>query len=107
MTGNPNLRTSMSFNVTSLNHSGHVTFDLPYNADLVNSQQFHDCVRSQPILFPLTGNPAVTLNAIALKCQASITEYIIGQTVHLNLRIYHGIRSNWLAALDLPDEAKA
>ena len=52
----------MSFNVTFLDRSGHVTFDQTYNVNLVNSQQFHDYVSSQPILFPLTGNPAVTLN---------------------------------------------
>ena len=45
--------------------------------------------------------------AIAIKCQAPITEYSIGPTVHLNLRIYDGIRSNWFAALDLLDKAKA
>ena len=106
-TGNPHLRTSMSFNVTFLDHSGQVTVDLPYNADFADSQQFHDYVRSQPILFPLTDNQAVTLKAIALKRKAPITEYSIGQTVYLNLRIYDGTRFNWFAALDLPDKAKA
>ena len=58
-------------------------------------------------MFPLTGNKAVTLKAIALKRKAPITEYIIGQTLHLNLRIYDGTKSNWFATLDLPDKAKA
>ena len=97
----------MIFNVTFLDHSGHVTINLPYNADFADSQQFYDYVRSQPILFPLTGTQAVTLKEIAIKRDGPITAYNIGQTVHLNLRVYDGNKNNWFAKLDLPDKAKA
>ena len=105
-TGNPHLRTSMSFNVTFLDHNGQDTVDLPYNADLADSQQFHDYTQSKPILFPLTGTQVSTHKAIALKRKEPIAGYSLGQTVHLNVRIYDGVNSNWFAALDLPDKAK-
>jgi hypothetical protein len=102
-TGNPHLRTSMSFNVTFADE----TVDLDFNHDFADSQQFHDYTRSKPILFPLTGTRSAMLKAIALKRKTPITDYSIGQTVHLDLRIFDGMKAAWFDSLNLPDKPKA
>jgi hypothetical protein len=102
-TGNPHLRTSMSFNVTFADE----TVDLDFNHDFADTQQFRDYTRSKPILFPLTGTRSAMLKAIALKRTIPITDYNIGQTVHLDLRIYDGLKASWFDTLDLPDKPKA
>ena len=78
-TGNPFLRKSMSFNVTFFDKNGNDTVNLDYNADFVESQQYHDYVASQPILYPLRGRlQRPTLKDIALQRKSSIEGYTIG-----------------------------
>ena len=105
--GNPFVRQSMSFNVTFYGKEGDDTVDLTYNADLADSQQFHDYTQSLPILFPLIGNQRAAFKAIALKRKTPIAGYEIGQALHLNLRIYDSEKQTWFDALNLPDKDKA
>ena len=105
--GNPHLRTSLSFNITFFAPDGNETVDRLYDADLAETEQFREYVLSQPILFPLTNTQRITSKAIAQRRQAPVLGYPIGQTVHLNLRVYDGTTQAWFDSLGLPDKAKA
>ena len=79
---------------------------LDYNADFAESQQCKDYIAFKPTLFPLGGLQRPTMKAISLQRKSAIDGYTIGQTLHLNLRIYDGEKDSWFEALNLPDKEK-
>ena len=97
-TGNPHVRSSMSFNVTF--EDG--TIDLPYNPDLAASQQFQDYVATTPDLYPLRFTAAAALTQIRRLNKLSITSIAVGDHGYLSLRFFDGLKSAWFDSLQLP-----
>ena len=101
-TGNPFKRSSLTFNVTF--EDG--TVDVPYSADLAQSQQFQDFVAATPALFPLRFTAVDALKEIAALNKLAITTLEIGQTAWLNLRYYDHQNLAWYDSLGFPDKSK-
>ena len=104
-TGNPHLRTSMSFNVTfNLGHALE-TLDIPYNNDLACAQQFIDFVAHMPYLFPLTST-ADRARRLINKKKAEPMPPLLNFKRLLNLRYFDGQDRQWFDNLNLPDKSK-
>ena len=101
-TGNPHVRSSMSFNVTFDDE----TIDIPYNPDLAGSQQFQDYIDAQPDLFPLRSTAAESKRKIRQLNKLSITTIALGDHGYLSLRFFDGIKSTWFDSLQLPDKRR-
>ena len=104
-TGNPHLRTSMTFNVTFNLGNTLESLDLPYSNDLACAQQFVDFVERTPYLFPLT---ATADRAKRLISQKNRTAYpaLFNFKCLLHLRYFDGIDRSWFDSLNLPDKTK-
>ena len=100
-TGNPHVRTSMTFNVTF--EDGTIT--MPYGVDLAQSQQFEQYILAHPILFPLRFTAKVANQKISNINSLVITEFQPGSDAFLDLRFYDGRSSTWFDSLDLPKSA--
>jgi hypothetical protein len=101
-TGNPHVRSSMSFNVTF--DDG--TIDMPYNPDLAGSQQFQDYIDAAPDLFPLRFTAAESKRKIQQINKLTITTIALGDHGYLSLRFFDGIKSAWFDSLQLPDKRR-
>ena len=97
-TGNPFVRTSMTFNVTF--EDG--TIDMPYGTDLAESQQFQQYVMDLPILFPLRFPAKRALQEVRNMEKLVITSVAPLSEAFLDLRIYDGRSSSWFDSLSLP-----
>ena len=98
-TGNPHIRSSMSFNVTF--DDG--TIDMPYGTDLASSQQFHDYITAAPELFPLRYTAVVSKTKIQQMNKLMISSLHVGDTGYLSLRFFDGTKFAWYDGLHLPD----
>ena len=100
--GNPFVRTSMTFNITF--EDG--TIDLPYGGDFILSQQFEAYVLATPELFPLRF-PVKTfpreIRAIEKLAITSVSPFV---EAYVNLRIYDGRTSMWFDNLRLPNKTR-
>ena len=101
-TGNPFIRTSMTFNVTF--EDG--TIDLPYGGDFISSQQFEDFTLAIPILFPLRFPANVALREVRKIEKLAITAVWPGVNAFVDFRIYDGRTSAWFDSLSLPDKTR-
>jgi hypothetical protein len=101
-TGNPHLRSTMTFTVTF--EDGTIT--MPYGADLAGSAQFEAFVQSRPELFPLRFTAARAKEEIRKINRLAIASVVPGDTVFVNLRYFDDMNSTWFDDLHLPESAK-
>jgi hypothetical protein len=101
-TGNPHVRSSMTFNVTFVDG----TIDMPYGEDLRNSQQFDQYVQSLPILFPLRFTASAAKTEIRKLNKLAILNVQPNSRSYVDLRIYDGTSSTWFDSLSLPDPTR-
>ena len=94
-TGNPFVRTSMTFNVTL---EGETT-DMPYSDDLAQSQQFEQYVLANPILFPLRFTARRALQEVRKMESLAITSVQPFVEAFVDFRIYDGRSSAWFDSL--------
>ena len=104
--GNPHVRTSMSFNVTFNVGQGTETVNLNYTNDLARSQQFQDFVLSKPYLYPLRSAEKVSRKQISNMKKLAMTDANLGDQLYLSLRYYDGTNSSWYDNLNLPEKDK-
>ena len=97
-TGNPHIRTSMTFNVTF--EDGTIT--LPYGGDFILSQQFEEYIMATPELFPLRFPVKIASREITKMEKLAITTVSPSVEAYVNLRIYDGRTSAWFDSLSLP-----
>ena len=97
-TGNPFVRSSMTFHV--LFEDGAIT--MPYAEDLAQSQQFEEFVLAHPILFPLRHTAKQALVEISKINKLAIDGFQPGDNAYLDLRFYDGRSSSWFDSLNLP-----
>jgi hypothetical protein len=102
-TGNPQVRTSMSFNIT---FEDGTTSMLPHGQDFIHSQQFDQYINEHPILFPLRFPAKTAPKEIAKIERLAITDVQPGMSAFVDLRIYDGDKSAWFDSLDLPVKTK-
>ena len=101
-TGNPFVRTSMSFNVTF--DDGTIT--MPYGDDLRKSQQFDQYINALPILFPLRFPAKVAQKEVRKMELLAITTVGPTTDAYVDFRIYDGNSSTWFDSLGLPNQEK-
>ena len=101
-TGNPFVRTSMTFNVTF--EDG--TIDVPYGGDFIHTRQFEKFIMDTPELFPLRFSAKTAIQKIYQIEKLAITTVQPNMEAILNLRIYDGRRSTWYDGCNLPDKDK-
>ena len=101
-TGNPFLRTSMTFNITF--EDGTIT--MPYGGDFIDSQQFEAYILATPELFPLRFPVKVATREINRLERLAITSATPGMEAFVNIRIYDGKTSVWFDSLQLPHKDK-
>ena len=99
-TGNPFVRSSMSFNVTFSDG----TIDLPYGSDFIYSQQYEQYVNALPILFPLRFSARVAMQEVRKMERLTITAVQPQTEALVDFRIYDGRTSAWFDSLSLPDK---
>jgi len=102
-TGNPNLRSSMSFNIT---FEDGTTSMLRYGDDFIHSEQFDHYIKQHPILFPLRFPAKTVPREIAKMERLTITDVQPGMEAFVDFRIYDGQNSAWFDSLDLPVKTK-
>jgi hypothetical protein len=105
-TGNPHVRTSMSFNVTFNIGQSTETVNLNYTNDLARSQQFQDYIETKAYLFPLRSTEKVSRQHISNLKKLAIIDVKINDELYLNLRYYDGTHSSWYDSLELPYKDK-
>ena len=98
-TGNPFIRTSMTFNITF--EDGTIT--MPYGGDFILSQQFESYVLETPDLFPLRFPVKIASREIRAMEKLAITSFFPWDEAYVNLRIYDGRTSMWFDSLNLPN----
>ena len=97
-TGNPFVRSSMTFNVRF--EDGTIT--MPYGDDLAQSQQFEQFVWANPALFPLRFTAKQALQEVSKINKLAIADFQPGDKAFLDLRYYDGRSSSWFDSLELP-----
>ncbi len=102
-TGNPNMRSSLLFNVT---FEGYDTRMLPYNIDLSNSAPFIEYINSNIILFPLRTTAAVFSKYKTRRNKIPITTLVPATAAFLHLRYYDKSALSWYDKLLLPQPTK-
>ena len=101
-TGNPHLRSSMTFNVTFDDE----TIDVQYSPDLAASQQFQDYIEATPDLYPLRFTAGEAKRKIQQLNRLAITTMAVGDHGFLSLRFFDGPTSAWFDSLQLPDKTR-
>jgi RNase H-like domain found in reverse transcriptase len=101
-TGNPHVRSTMTFTVVF--EDGEV--DVPWNADLANTQQYEEFINDRSELFPLRFTAAQAKSRIAAMNKLAITTVAPGDVLYLSLRYFDGTDRMWYDGLDLPDKSK-
>jgi RNase H-like domain found in reverse transcriptase/Reverse transcriptase (RNA-dependent DNA polymerase) len=101
-TGNPHVRSSMSFTV--LFEDGEAV--VPWNADLANTQQYEEFVNDRPALFPLRFTAVQAKKKISAMNKLAITTVSPGDVLYLSLRYFDGTDRMWYDGLKLPDSTK-
>ena len=100
--GNPFIRTSLSFNITFSDTS---VVDVPYSRDLFDSAPFEAYVTSRPCLYPLRFDTAeLGVKSVTALNKLAITDFNIGDIAYLNLRYFDGRKFAWFDSLDLPSK---
>jgi hypothetical protein len=97
-TGNPFVRTSLSFNITF--EDG--TINMPYGGDFIHSEQFESYILAIPELFPLRFSAKLALKEVRKLEKLAITTISPSKHAFINLRIYDGQTSTWFDSLNLP-----
>ena len=100
-TGNPFVRTSMSFNVTF--EDG--TIDMPYGGDFIYSEQFINFIHSEPELYPLRFTAKIAMQNIKQMEKLAILNFQPNMEAFVNIRIYDGRNSTWFDSLNLPSKS--
>ena len=101
-TGNPFLRTSMTFNVTF--DDG--TIDRPYDLDLFETEPFEKFVESNPVLFPLRFSASQAKSEVSALRRKTITQFSKGDTVYLHMRFFDFAIFKWYDSIGFPDLVK-
>jgi hypothetical protein len=99
-TGNPHIRTSMTFSVTFEDSE---TVMLPWTQDLAQSMQLDQYISANKELYILRF-PAKETGKVISDCnRLVITSVYIGASIFINIRIYDGVDRSWFDALALPN----
>ena len=101
-TGNPFLRSKMTFNITF--EDG--TIDRAYDHDLFETQQFEEYVNLHNWLFPLRYRAEDALKHIAKMRKLSITALKPGDHAYLNMRFFDFRAWTWYDEVGFPDKTK-
>jgi hypothetical protein len=91
-TGNPHLRTSMTFTVDYVD--GDVS-TVPYTEDIASTEIFQQYIHKQPELLPLRYTAVEAKNQITTINKQPITEVQPGDTVYVDMRYFDGMRNVW------------
>jgi hypothetical protein len=100
-TGNPFMRSSMTFSITF--EDG--TAVLPFGGDFKDSKPFESFIFRTPELFPLRYTASDAIRQVRNMEKLSITTVSPNDRAYMHLRIYDGRTSMWYDSLNLPDKA--
>ena len=101
-TGNPHVRTSMTF--TIMWEDGEAS--IPWNTDLAATQQYEEYINSRPELFPLRYTADEAKRRISAINKLCITTVQPGDILYLSLRYFDGLNNMWYDSLNLPEMDK-